>query len=100
MHAPPSAMKTCRSPAESYFRAGQVRGLACLGYHHNRWHVRDVVVAILQGIRSDEDAGAAIEGLRMAGKDAAEWTVGDTIIRTLRPTLRGGVVNFFEYGEE
>ena len=25
MHAPPSALKTCRSPAESYFRAGQGR---------------------------------------------------------------------------
>ncbi len=77
-----------------------VRGLVCLGYHHNRWHVRDVVVAMLQGIRTDEDAGAAIEGLRMAGKDAAEWTVGDTVIRTLRPALRGGLVNFFRSGEE
>jgi eukaryotic-like serine/threonine-protein kinase len=77
-----------------------VRGLAVMGYHHNRWHVRDVVVKMLQGIRSDEDAGAAIEGLRMAGKDAAEWTVGDTVIRTLRPTLRGGLVNFFQSGEE
>lgn len=77
-----------------------IRGLTCLGRNHNRWHVRDVVVAILQGIRSDEDAGAAIEGLRMAGKDAAEWTAGDTVIRTLRPTLRAGLINFFEADEE
>jgi eukaryotic-like serine/threonine-protein kinase len=77
-----------------------IRGLACLGRNHNRWHVRDVVVAILQDIRTDEDAGAAIEGLRMAGKDAAEWTVGDTVIRTLRPELRAGLISFFETGEE
>ena len=75
-------------------------GLTCLGHHHNRWHVRDVVVAILQGIRSDEDAGAATEGLRMAGKDAAEWTVGDTVIRTLRPTLRAGLIKFLGADEE
>ena len=73
-----------------------VRGLAVLGYHHNRWHVRDVVVKMLQGIKSDEDSGAAIEGLRMAGNDAAEWTVGDTVIRTLPPTLRGGLASFFQ----
>jgi serine/threonine protein kinase len=77
-----------------------VRGLACLGYHHNRWHVRDVVAGMLQGIRNDEDAGAAIEGLRMAGKDAAEWTIGDTVIRTLRSPLRGGLISFFGLGEE
>jgi eukaryotic-like serine/threonine-protein kinase len=70
-----------------------VRGLTCLGHYHNRWHVRDVVSAMLQDVKSDEDAGAAIEGLRMAGREAAEWTVGDTVIRTLRPTLRGGLAN-------
>jgi hypothetical protein len=76
-----------------------VRGLAVLGYHHNRWHVRDVVVKMLQGVKNDEDTGAAIEGLRMAGRDAAEWTVGDTVIRTLPLTLRGGLANFFQSGE-
>lgn len=77
-----------------------VRGLAVLGYHHNRWHVRDVVVTILQGIKNDADAGAAIEGLRMAGRDAAKWTVGDTVIRTLPPALRGGLANFLQSCEE
>jgi hypothetical protein len=75
-------------------------GLACLGCNHNRWHVRDVTVAILQGIAREADAGAAIEGLRMAGKEAAEWTVGDTVIRTLRPTLRAGLIAFFAADEE
>jgi hypothetical protein len=55
-----------------------IRGLTRLGYNHNRWPVRDIAVAIFQKIRSDEAAGAAIEGLRMAGMDAAEWTVGET----------------------
>jgi tRNA A-37 threonylcarbamoyl transferase component Bud32 len=77
-----------------------VRGLACLGYNHNRWHVRDVVVAILQGIRNDEDAGAALEGLRMAGIDAARWTIGDTVIRTLQSQLRGGLYQFLEADAE
>lgn len=77
-----------------------IRGLAVLGYQHNRWHVRDVVVAILQGIRDEDSAGAAIEGLRMADRDAAEWTAGDTALRTLRPALRAGIINFLDGGEE
>ncbi|MFJ2716873.1 serine/threonine-protein kinase [Streptomyces sp. NPDC087437] len=73
-----------------------VRGLAHLGINHNRWHVRDVAVAILQKIRTPEDAVAALEGLRMAGKSAAEWTVGSTVIRTLHPVLRSGLGAFIE----
>ncbi|MFJ3795276.1 serine/threonine-protein kinase [Streptomyces sp. NPDC090088] len=73
-----------------------VRGLAHLGENHNRWHVRDVVVAILQNIRTPEDAVAALEGLRMAGKSTAEWNVGSTVIRTLHPVLRGGLAAFIE----
>ena len=33
-----------------------IRGLALLGYNHNKWHVRDVAVEILQGISDDTDA--------------------------------------------
>jgi hypothetical protein len=43
-----------------------IRGLAALGYNHNRWHVRDVAVGILQSIREDGAAVSALEGLRMA----------------------------------
>jgi serine/threonine protein kinase len=75
-----------------------VRGLAVLGYHHNRWYVRDALVKMLQGIKNDEDTGAAIEGLRMAGRAAAEWAVGDTVIRTLPSTLRGGLAKFLQSG--
>lgn len=90
------ARRTVAVTRDSVILQEAIHGLTCLGHYHNRWHVRDVAVAILQEIRSDEDAGAAIEGLRMAGVDAAEWTVGDTVIRTLRPALRAGVINLFE----
>jgi hypothetical protein len=56
--------------------------------------VQDVTVAILQDISTEEDAATALEGLRMAGKEATEWTLGDTIVRTLHPVLRGGLSTF------
>lgn len=66
-------------------------GLAQLGQNHNRWHVRDVAVAMLQEIRDTDQALAALEGLREAGPRATEWTVGDTAVRTLHPALRAGL---------
>jgi hypothetical protein len=77
-----------------------VRGLAELGHNHNRWHVRDVTVTILQNIRDDQDAAAALEGLRMAGRPAAKWTVGKTIIRTLHPILKAGLDQFLDDSED
>ena len=71
-------------------------GLCKLGEYHNRWHVRDVAIAILQGIRTDSDATAALEGLRAAGDDAVEWTVGTSAVRTLHPILRAGVATLLE----
>ena len=68
-----------------------IRGLAALGYKHNRWHVRDVTVGILQSIRDDGAAVSALEGLRMAGSQATEWTVGPAVAGTLHPILRNGV---------
>jgi eukaryotic-like serine/threonine-protein kinase len=68
-----------------------IRGLALLGFNHNRWHVRDVAVEILQGIRSDSDASSALEGLRMAGSRATEWTAGYLVLGTLHPMLRAGI---------
>lgn len=49
-----------------------IRGLAALGCNHNRWHVRDVTVGILQSMRDDDDAVSGLEGLRMAGGRATE----------------------------
>jgi hypothetical protein len=77
-----------------------VRGLAHLGTNHNRWHVRDVVVAILQKIRTPEDAVAALEGLRMAGQPFIEWTVGSAVIRTLHPVLRSGLGTFIDSDDD
>ena len=73
-----------------------IRGLALLGYNHNRWHVRDVAVEILQGIRDDTDAVSALEGLRMAGPRATEWTAGNAVIGTFHPTLRAGISQIYE----
>jgi eukaryotic-like serine/threonine-protein kinase len=70
-----------------------VCGLAQLGEYHNRWHVRDVAVGILQAIRNEEDAIAAVEGLRAAGPSAVEWTVRETARRTFHPLLRSGIAN-------
>jgi len=68
-----------------------IRGLAALGYNHNRWHVRDVTVGILQSIREDSAAVSALEGLRMAGPRATDWTAGPAVAGTLHPILRAGI---------
>jgi hypothetical protein len=71
-----------------------ITGLTWLGTNHNRWHVRDVVAAILQNITTAEDAATALEGLRVAGAGPVQWTLGDTVVRTLHPVLRGGLSTF------
>jgi hypothetical protein len=68
-----------------------VRALAALGSHHSRWHVRDVLVKILQDVKSDEMASAAIEGLRAAEPDAVEWSISDFAIRTLPAAIRTAI---------
>src|SRR3546814_7336833 len=40
-----------------------VRALARLGTHHSRWHVRDVPVEVLQDIKCEARASAAVEAL-------------------------------------
>ena len=44
------ARRTATVTRDTVILREAVRGLAVLGYHHNRWHVRDVVVKMLQGI--------------------------------------------------
>jgi serine/threonine protein kinase len=73
-----------------------VKALAGLGYNHNRWHVRDVLVATLQSVRDDETAVAAAEGLRAAGRSAVDWSIQDFSLRSLHPTLRGSIGQFLE----
>ena len=40
------------------------QALVGLGHYHNRWHVRDVLVGVVQGVKSEEMALAAVEALR------------------------------------
>ena len=68
-----------------------IRGLALLGFHHDRWHVRDVATWILQWIRIDAYAATALEGLQAAGTQAAEWTTAYTVPGALHPILSAGI---------
>ena len=73
-----------------------VQALAGLGSGHKRWHVRDVLVTLLQSVRDNEAAVAAVEGLRAAGPGATQWSVQDFSLRSLHPTLRGAIAQFLE----
>ncbi|TXH23100.1 MAG: serine/threonine protein kinase [Mycobacterium sp.] len=68
-----------------------VAALIGLGYYHNRWHVRDVLVTLLQDVKKEEMAMAAIEALRAADADAVDWSISDFAVRTLPPTVRASV---------
>lgn len=68
-----------------------VSALTRLAKHHNRWHVRDVLVAILQSIRDPELAIAALEGLQEALPIEVEWSISSFAARTMHPTLRRGI---------
>jgi hypothetical protein len=90
------AVRAVRETSDPTILREATRGLAELGQYHNRWHVRDMAVAMLQAIRDTDNALAALEGLRMADKAAVEWTIGDSIARTLHPTLRAGLASFLD----
>lgn len=68
-----------------------VRSLAELGCSHNRWHVRDVLTGLLQGIRDPEMVIAAIEGLQAASDEAVSWAVTDFTLRSVPAVLRKAV---------
>lgn len=68
-----------------------VRALARLGTHHNRWHVRDVLVQILQEIKTDEAASEAVEALRSIPLQELRWSITDFTIRSLPAAVRAGV---------
>lgn len=74
----------------SVLRVG-VTALAILGPSHNRWHVRDVLVSILQDVKSEEMAMAATEGLRSVSRDQVSWSITDFTVRTLPPAIRAGI---------
>ena len=64
------------------------RALLELGESHNRWHVRDVLIEILQRIRDSNHALAAAEALREASPKVVVWTLESFVIRSLHPTIR------------
>ena len=66
-------------------------GLTGLGYSHGRWHVRDVLIDILQHVRTTDSALMALEGLQEAGNDAVGWSLDGFAARSLHPILREGV---------
>lgn len=68
-----------------------VSALTLMGARHNRWHVRDTLVSILQGIRDSERAQAALEGLQGVPPDQVSWSISTFAVRTMHPTLRRGI---------
>lgn len=69
-----------------------------LGERHNRWHVRSTLAAMLQGVRTSEQAIAAVEGLIAASDEAVRWTVTDFTLRSLHPHLRTHIQAYFNHG--
>lgn len=89
----------CDTIADFYERAvlvakdAQVTHLALLalfqlGPSHNRWHVRDVAISILQRIRDSATAIAAAEAIRETSPSEVEWTLNSFVVRSLHPTIR------------
>jgi tRNA A-37 threonylcarbamoyl transferase component Bud32 len=72
-----------------------ITALAGLGENHNRWHVRGVLISLLQAIRTADRALVALEGLRDAASHL-KWNLTDFTIRSLHPTLRVGVEEIME----
>lgn len=71
-----------------------VAALAVLGPDHNRWHVRDVLVSVLQDVKSEEMSMAAIEGLRSVSRGQVSWSITDFTVRTLPPAIRAGIADW------
>jgi serine/threonine protein kinase len=72
------------------------QSLAQMGHSHNRWHVRTVLVHMLQEILDAETAVAAAEGLRAAGRGDVQWVFNDFTVRSLHPALRAGIIDYLE----
>lgn len=75
-----------------------VRALPGLGYHHNRWHVRDVLTTMLQALTTPDRALVALESLQEAGAypGPVEWSFEEFTIRSLQPLLRTGIRKIIE----
>jgi hypothetical protein len=84
-------LRAVRETGDNAILRTTMAALPELGESHNRWHVQSVVTTILQEIRDNETALAALEGLREASPTAVEWTMNDFTLRSLHPILRNGI---------
>lgn len=71
---------------------GTIAALVELGSSHNRWHVRNVTVPVLQVIRDHDRAVVALEALQAARRSAVQWTLGEFAVRSMHPVLRQGLL--------
>lgn len=70
-----------------------VTALCEMGYSHSRWHVRGVVIGLLQSVRAHHEASAAVEGLALLSDDALTWSLSNFTLRSLHPHLREHVTD-------
>jgi len=76
-----------------------IEALVMMGSGHNRFHVRDVVISLLQSIRTTDGALAAREALYECNESSVAWTLNDFVIRTLHPTLRDAAADILSRAE-
>lgn len=79
---------------------GGVAGLTRLGARHSRWHVRDVLVEVLQGIRTQERAVVALEGLQDSNAYDVAWSISQFAARAMHPILRAGIKQILDDSDE
>jgi hypothetical protein len=70
-----------------------VEALVHLGAGHNRWHVCDVTLPLLQGVRDHDHAVAALEALQASRLSEVQWTVSEFALRSMHPVLRNGLTH-------
>jgi hypothetical protein len=66
-----------------------------LGSSHNRFHVQDVAIEILQRIRTPQLAMAAADGIKRANVEATRWSISEFKCRSLHPIIRELVESFY-----
>ena len=65
-----------------------VPALAEIGFRGNRWLARDLLVGVLQQVRSAVPAVAVLDGLRQVSPAALRWNLTGFVVRSLQPALR------------
>lgn len=68
-----------------------VATLGRLGSHHNRWHVRDVLIKLLQDVKRQDEATEVVEALRSIPLSDLQWSISDFTVRSLPIGVRAGI---------